>query len=186
MKEIIGIIITGIFAVLVAYMNRRNNHRKKEINLLPPQENEPENEETEPEMEEETYQEEPKKDVIIFILDDNPDDIRLVVRVIKNMGERYETFTNKDTYLEEIPNTANVHIIDHYLTSGYGWEILIELKKRNKSNFVILYSGTQDKTTLLDYTPYKINEVVYKDHPDVRKLLEAAIQNGLNEIRRRS
>lgn len=123
------------------------------------------------------------KDVVIFLLDDNIDDTEVVERVIKKMGEKSKTFTEKDEYLMAIPSTANVHIIDHYLSLGYGWEILLELKRRNKLNFVILYSGTKDKKTVEEYKPYKIDEVIYKDDPDNLILLERVIRKGLISIR---
>lgn len=177
MKEIIIALITVIGGIAVAFMNNKRLTKKKHSIIEPEQ---PEEKIEEDNLIENISQ---NVEVLIFILDDNIDDIKLVTRVIEKMGEKCLTFINKDDYLENIPSSANVHIIDHYLTVGYGWEILLELKKRNRSNFVILYSGTQDKKTVEGYRPYKIDQVVYKDDIDSKVLLEKAILEGLNSIR---
>lgn len=205
MKEVVLTIIGAIVTLSVAYINnlggiatymsnrKKNSTEKKrllkdkqepesnkqeiESDLIPDQKEEME---IQPQIEENKNNDEELK---VYILDDNVDDIEFVVRVVKKMGERYEQFSDKEKHLARIPNTPNIHIIDHYLRMGYGWEILVELKRRNKRNFVILYSGTQDKKTVSGYEPYKIDRVIYKDDPDRMILLENAIREGLNLIR---
>lgn len=120
------------------------------------------------------------KTTVIFILDDNADELELMERhVLRDLGRPYKMFLDEKELLKEIPKGINIFIIDHFLLQMSGLEIAKKIKDAHPDNFIILFSGTKSDKTLSDYIEMKIDRFIFKDNPDNYALLRKAINDGI-------
>lgn len=119
------------------------------------------------------------KEVCVLVLDDNPDDLEQIERVIKRTGKKYELYSDEDLYLAKLTDSVDVHIIDHFLQKRSGLEVLKEIKQRNIANYVIAYTGTKDENTIIEYLNAGINKYIDKNNPDHLKQLAKYLNEGI-------
>ncbi len=121
-----------------------------------------------------------QKDVCVLVLDDNPDDLKAVERIVKKTGKKYGLYLDERLFIAGIPEGVNVHIIDHFLPHMSGLDILREIKERNISNFVIAYTGSKDENTIIEYVNAGINKFVDKNNPDHLQQLTKYLNEGIS------
>lgn len=121
------------------------------------------------------------REIFILVLDDNEDDLFLVKRLLDKMGEKGEFFRKIDDLLARVPDESHIYIIDYYLVGMYGTYIEIEVKKRNKDNFVIRFTGMDDEENRKQ-DAHEADVVIFKNHKDTVKLLSNAIMEGKTKI----
>lgn len=121
-------------------------------------------------------------EVKIFVLDDSRDDLDLIEdMVLKKQSNQYETFDDESYFLKRLPSTRNVYIIDHFLIKTHGIYILQKLKEKNRGNFVISFSGTQNDQVYSDYVKEGVDRYIYKNNKDAYPNLAEAIREGISE-----
>lgn len=172
-EQIIISVITGVFGIVttcivVKNAKKKEERKKEEVIKL--------------EMDKSVPIEIPYDAVVIFVLDDNEDELLLIKRIIDEMGLKCELFDEEQKLLKRMPMTANIYIIDHYLREMYGWDVVNEVQHKNRNNVIIIYSGIENKYTIDEYHRKKVS-VVYKDDPDSRIILEALIRKGIAHIK---
>lgn len=119
------------------------------------------------------------KDVCVLVLDDNPDDLKAVERIVKRTGKKYDLYLDDKLFLAGIPDGINVHIIDHFLPNMSGLDILREIKEKNTNNFVIAYTGSKNENTVIEYVNAGINKFVDKNNPDHLQQLAKYLNEGI-------
>lgn len=89
-----------------------------------------------------------------MVVDDNPDQVELAVRILENRGDEVKGYSNPFLALSDaIDNTPDVVIVDQSMPLMEGSQLIREMKKAGvRAKFIIL-SG-------LD---------ALKNHPDIRK-----------------
>lgn len=123
------------------------------------------------------------KHVFIFVLDDSRDDLELLERnVLKKVGHSYKLFIDEEVFLLEMRHSANVYVIDHFLFTMTGLDMVQKIRDKNMANFIIVYTGTKSDKTVSDYIEKKIDRFVHKDNPDHYELLTKAINDGITQI----
>lgn len=121
------------------------------------------------------------KDVCVLVLDDNPDDLEAIEKIVKSTGKKYYIYSNEDLFLKELTDGVNVHIIDHFLQNKSGLDIFREIKERNEDNFVIAYTGAEDGKTIIEYLNAGVNKFVDKNNQDRLKLLTKYLNEGISK-----
>lgn len=119
------------------------------------------------------------KDVKIFVLDDDEDDLSFIEKIVQRTGNKYEMFNVWEELVNKVPDGKNVFIIDHFLVGADGLRILEKLKEKNDGNFVISFTGSQSDKVISDYIIAGVDRFVYKNNPDWEKMLEKAINDGI-------
>ncbi len=100
----------------------------------------------------------------LFLVDDDREDLEdMIIELKKNNIINFKEFYNSNEMLNEIGNDISIVVLDHYLGITTGVEVTKELKRRNRYNFVIGYSGVNDPDILEEYINCDIDRWVNKN-----------------------
>lgn len=107
----------------------------------------------------------------LFLIDNDKEMLDLVIEGLhKNNIVNYKEFHDVDAALESIGYDMNVILLDHYLNNGRtGVEVTIELKKRNRNNFIIGFSAVEDPKILKKYINSDIDRWIDKSLIDSQR-----------------
>lgn len=90
---------------------------------------------------------------MIFLLDDNKDDLDIIVRHLKNNGiENCKGFTSDDLFLSSLKDRVNIVIIDHSVNSKRtGLDVMKEINKKIPLCYPIIVSGNDSPRIIMQY-----------------------------------
>lgn len=88
--------------------------------------------------------------IMVFGLDDDREDIQLLkAAFLKNGIVDFEFFENPKEFLSVFTEDIHVAVVDFYLGNTTGYDILKEIRKKNKKCLVTMISGDLNKKTLI-------------------------------------
>lgn len=93
------------------------------------------------------------KEIRVFFLEDNPDDIELELHELKRAGYNveYDAARNKKKFLEKLPSlNADIMLADYSLPDITGYEAIEIFKQRNIDIPVILITGEGNEQVAVD------------------------------------
>lgn len=92
------------------------------------------------------------KNVLLLCFDDDPEQLEVFDIIFKERNvQHYVLCFNKEDFYNNLTPGLNFCIVDHRLEDTTGLEVTREVKKRNKDNYVMIYSGIRDFDVAVDY-----------------------------------
>lgn len=124
------------------------------------------------------------KDKLIFIVDDDPFILNLVVKRFAPEGYRVEPYAYGEDCLEAMDKKPDLIILDYYFTKqGHkvmnGMEVFDRLKEIDENVLVIMLSGQERGEIVLELARKGIDDYVIKDKNLIDNL-NASIVDLLN------
>ena len=122
--------------------------------------------------------------ISVYVIDDDSDDLFFVQQAFdKEEKITYVLSTNLEIFKENLPIDPNVYVIDNkFIGSGErGIDILRLIIKKNKNNFSIAYTASDDEKTRNEYDDAGVDRFVYKNN-NSEKSLKTLVQYVLEGV----
>lgn len=120
----------------------------------------------------------------LYIVEDDAEDLNDMISFLRDHDIiNFIEFKDADDLLQAVGNEICIIILDHDLRKTNGIQVTRELKKRNRYNFIIGYSGISDPTILKQYINCDIDKWVDKNEKNCLNQLLAFIIEGVDKIK---
>lgn len=122
----------------------------------------------------------------LFLVDDDREDLEeMIEKLRENNIINFFEFQNSNDLLDAIGDDISIVVLDHYLVGTNGIKVTIQLKQRNRYNFVIGYSGVSDPEILEEYINCDIDRWVNKNKKSKERFedLVKHITTGVERIK---
>lgn len=120
----------------------------------------------------------------MFILEDDAELHELIEMMLDETGfKNYSIHDDPDQFLAELDSDINICVIDHRLNSNLtGLDVIKKVKEKNKWSFVIIMTGQQDKSIVVDYLNAGADKYVDKSRKTVTEYMDDLISKLLTGL----
>ncbi len=113
-----------------------------------------------------------KNKLKFFIVDDDPFSVAIFRQYLIFEGYRdIEIFSNGEDCLEKLDEEPDVILLDHYMTTLNGMEVLKEVKKRKPGTYVLYISSSTDTELIEDSLKHGAFCYIVKGKNEFEKML---------------
>lgn len=113
--------------------------------------------------------------ISVLAVDDNQPDLELISEAfIDAKIKNFRLFSSANLFIDEVMQSqCPVCIIDHKLGSQMGYDVMLEVRSKVSSTYIIILSGNRDVYKLVEYANAGANKIVLKEDPEyLTKLVE--------------
>jgi len=112
-----------------------------------------------------------KKNINIFLVDDNPMCLALYSQHLQNSGiGMVETFDDADSCLGALHYVPDIVFLDYHLLAQNGLELLKKIKKHNHHIYVVMLSVEKDQEIAKKALQYGAFDYIIKGEKELQKM----------------
>lgn len=112
-----------------------------------------------------------RKNLTIFLVDDNPIDIEIYRQHLLNSGyDKISVFHDGGECITAISNNPDIIFLDHHLVSYNGIDVLKKIKSYNHNIYVVMLSGDESIEISKNAFRYGAFDYILKGKDDLGKI----------------
>lgn len=121
---------------------------------------------------------------VVYVVDDEPSICRLFEKVCGDMGFETRTFSRAEDFLQAYdPSLTGCVVLDVYLPSMSGLDLLEEIANRGWHMPIVIVSGRAEVSTAV--RAFKLGSIDFLEKPFTKEQIEGAVQHAVELDRER-
>lgn len=125
----------------------------------------------------------PKKDLTVFVVDDDPIYRALYRQYLLNMGiEKIEMIINGQECINRLTENPDIILLDHQMTPLDGLETLKKIKRFNPNIYIVFLSGQANMNVTIDALKYGAFDYIIKSNKQEEEQI-AGVINKIHDLK---